>query len=364
VKKVPVPLGMDIIAPCLMIGLAFGRIGCFLNGCCYGAECQTAWAVQFPYFSDAYVTEFDQNVLKQAVPRDLLRPDHEKLADYMTEHNMESLQEPIDRELFAKLEVAGSLRTIDGVNKGSHLKQLAAQQKANAVHPAEIFSAVTAILICAFCLAYFTLPHVPGRVFAAMMIIEGAFRYLLEMLRVEPALVGRGTAYFPTLPPQSFEHDDQFRVGDRRNDFVVDVWECSHETRGAVIGRCKRRAGMMDRPRVAYSSSAPPRQAAKNVIHAANEMSGFSAMLVWLCQFRVRLREICSIQFWALPALPSRFVRQTLLPPAPTAASFIGYVPIEQIIPLFVTKIPGREAGVRLPEIGALAKAAHGRFCT
>jgi phosphatidylglycerol:prolipoprotein diacylglycerol transferase len=26
----------DIIAPALLIGLTFGRIGCFLNGCCYG----------------------------------------------------------------------------------------------------------------------------------------------------------------------------------------------------------------------------------------------------------------------------------------------------------------------------------------
>ena len=48
-KKVPIRVGMDVIAPCLMIGLAFGRIGCFLNGCCYGAECNVAWAVHFPY---------------------------------------------------------------------------------------------------------------------------------------------------------------------------------------------------------------------------------------------------------------------------------------------------------------------------
>src|SRR4051812_19152669 len=36
-SKIPLRLGMDIIAPCLMIGLGFGRVGCFLNGCCYGA---------------------------------------------------------------------------------------------------------------------------------------------------------------------------------------------------------------------------------------------------------------------------------------------------------------------------------------
>src|SRR5690606_38886019 len=29
-------------------GYAFGRIGCLLNGCCYGDVCTLPWAVQFP----------------------------------------------------------------------------------------------------------------------------------------------------------------------------------------------------------------------------------------------------------------------------------------------------------------------------
>ncbi len=41
----------DIIAPTLAVGLAIGRIGCFLNGCCYGqvacADCAVA-GVSFP----------------------------------------------------------------------------------------------------------------------------------------------------------------------------------------------------------------------------------------------------------------------------------------------------------------------------
>ena len=36
-----------------------------------------------------------------------------------------------------------------------------------------------------------------------MMMIEGVFRYMLEILRVEPAVVGRGTKLLPSLPPQS-----------------------------------------------------------------------------------------------------------------------------------------------------------------
>ena len=49
----PLLLG-DIIMPSLFIGLGFGRIGCFLYGCCYGGECDLPWAVQFPSDSLAF----------------------------------------------------------------------------------------------------------------------------------------------------------------------------------------------------------------------------------------------------------------------------------------------------------------------
>lgn len=38
----------DLAAPGLAIGYAVARIGCFLNGCCYGHECSLPWAVTFP----------------------------------------------------------------------------------------------------------------------------------------------------------------------------------------------------------------------------------------------------------------------------------------------------------------------------
>ncbi|MHC5054956.1 MAG: prolipoprotein diacylglyceryl transferase [Planctomycetota bacterium] len=41
----------DLGGPCMMFGLAFGRIGCFLNGCCFGAPTDLPWGVQFPYGS-------------------------------------------------------------------------------------------------------------------------------------------------------------------------------------------------------------------------------------------------------------------------------------------------------------------------
>lgn len=39
---------LDVLAPSLLLGGAFGRIGCFLYGCCYGKACELAWAVRFP----------------------------------------------------------------------------------------------------------------------------------------------------------------------------------------------------------------------------------------------------------------------------------------------------------------------------
>lgn len=38
----------DIMTPAIFIGIGFGRIGCLLNGCCYGDRCDLPWGIQFP----------------------------------------------------------------------------------------------------------------------------------------------------------------------------------------------------------------------------------------------------------------------------------------------------------------------------
>jgi phosphatidylglycerol:prolipoprotein diacylglycerol transferase len=37
----------DLGAPGFALGYAVGRLGCFLNGCCYGRECDLPWGVKF-----------------------------------------------------------------------------------------------------------------------------------------------------------------------------------------------------------------------------------------------------------------------------------------------------------------------------
>lgn len=44
----------DLAAPCMMLGLAIGRFGCLLNGCCWGKPTDAPWGVCFPPGSAAY----------------------------------------------------------------------------------------------------------------------------------------------------------------------------------------------------------------------------------------------------------------------------------------------------------------------
>jgi len=53
VRKISFPLLADLSAPALALGTAFTRIGCFLNGCCYGTVCHLPWAVVFPPTTEA-----------------------------------------------------------------------------------------------------------------------------------------------------------------------------------------------------------------------------------------------------------------------------------------------------------------------
>lgn len=163
-RKVPLRLGMDIVAPAVMLALFFGRIGCFLNGCCYGAECNLPWAVSFPYHSNAYLDQ----------------------------HSAGRIHVP-------ELEVAAGtkvrLRTPEEIEANPVLAEFVATDEegitaAHPVHPSQLYSAFNALLISAALIAFFTLHPPAGRVFALMLILKGMTRFILEMLRSEPAVIG------------------------------------------------------------------------------------------------------------------------------------------------------------------------------
>ncbi|MFQ5591432.1 MAG: prolipoprotein diacylglyceryl transferase family protein [Phycisphaerae bacterium] len=98
IKRKSVRLYLDILAPGLMWGLAFGRIGCFFNGCCFGGLCEVPdkpdapaelntsgslvqastgapqpkypWAVRFPYGSPAQIDAWEKR--RVTVPAELI----------------------------------------------------------------------------------------------------------------------------------------------------------------------------------------------------------------------------------------------------------------------------------------------------
>jgi phosphatidylglycerol---prolipoprotein diacylglyceryl transferase len=48
IQKLPLWKVADIFAPSIALGYVFGRIGCLMNGCCYGRACDLPWGIKFP----------------------------------------------------------------------------------------------------------------------------------------------------------------------------------------------------------------------------------------------------------------------------------------------------------------------------
>jgi len=62
VRRLDIWRVVDICAPSLAIGQAVGRIGCFLNGCCFGRP--VSWGIKFPPGSMASYEQFSQGLIK------------------------------------------------------------------------------------------------------------------------------------------------------------------------------------------------------------------------------------------------------------------------------------------------------------
>jgi phosphatidylglycerol:prolipoprotein diacylglycerol transferase len=67
-KRLPGWKIADILAPSIALGNAIGRIGCLLNGCCYGRVCSLRWAIRFPNQSAAWLQQFQQGLVGKSDP--------------------------------------------------------------------------------------------------------------------------------------------------------------------------------------------------------------------------------------------------------------------------------------------------------
>jgi phosphatidylglycerol:prolipoprotein diacylglycerol transferase len=219
----PVLAMADLVAPSLMVGLACGRIGCFLNGCCYGGETERPWAVTFPKFSSRH--ELD----KPPADRRYSPPYTDQAArGEMHGFVIESRDgEPVtvtrvdqgSSAAIAGLKIGDSIVRIDGAPidslgaaketifndfaNGSTLRlalrsghtvdlpPAAMPDRSRPVHPTQLYSAIDAGLLAWLLWAYYPLRRRDGEVIALLLLIHPITRFLLEYIRIdEPAVFG------------------------------------------------------------------------------------------------------------------------------------------------------------------------------
>ena len=61
--KKPLLRTLDIVVTALPLGHAFGRLGCFLNGCCHGILSEGPLGVRFPFGSEACTAHIDAKLI-------------------------------------------------------------------------------------------------------------------------------------------------------------------------------------------------------------------------------------------------------------------------------------------------------------
>jgi phosphatidylglycerol:prolipoprotein diacylglycerol transferase len=233
-EKVSIRWYMDIIAPSAALGLAIGRIGCFLNGCCFGGTCDLPWAVRFPFGSNVCVHQWKERLPGGGIRKELLYTDPASgvamplLRDFFTasdarldelaqlRREMLALKDRIDasndpaekqslRARLDELQRAGGkdlrklITVCENMNKygmsAHELRALAESYRTAPVHPTQLYSTVTALLIALFLNALYWRRTRDGQVICTLLLIEPVSRWVLEVIRADNPIdaIGRFT---------------------------------------------------------------------------------------------------------------------------------------------------------------------------
>ena len=63
-ERFPLGKGVDIVGAVMPLGIFFGRLGCFLGGCCFGLPTDGPFGLSFPGSSPASYEQFEQGLLR------------------------------------------------------------------------------------------------------------------------------------------------------------------------------------------------------------------------------------------------------------------------------------------------------------
>jgi phosphatidylglycerol:prolipoprotein diacylglycerol transferase len=201
----------DLIAPSILAGLAFGRIGCLLNGCCFGGETDRPWAVTFPRDSIPYMEQASLGRMFGLRVGDDGQGDALPVVEAVDE-NSAAADAGVKAGMKLALVNGNAVRNVDEAQQellvafasGLPLKletvsgqalQIAADQppRSRPVHPTQIYSSINAALLAWVLWSFFPFRRRDGEVFALMLTLYPIARFLLEIIRVdESAVFGTG----------------------------------------------------------------------------------------------------------------------------------------------------------------------------
>lgn len=217
----------DLFAPTVMLGMALGRIGCMLNGCCFGGPCDLPWAVHFPAGSPVHIRQIEkgqvfleglkivgdpdappvitavqpgspaeqaglrkgQTIVTLHGERTLPRQATENQADWDRVLSVEHAQQAL---LAAGRQGNQVWVRTAGVAKEAAFA-LTPLGESEPVHPTQIYSAINALLLCLFLLAIDPFCRRDGELFAWLLTLYPITRFIIEAIRIdEPAIWGTG----------------------------------------------------------------------------------------------------------------------------------------------------------------------------
>jgi len=213
-RRLPALAMADLVAPSMLAGLALGRIGCLLNGCCYGGESDAPWAITFPrenspgrlsgpYGDQAAAGRFYGFRIatpspNSAGPRiDRVDPGTPAAAaglevgDVVQAISGQTIDDADDaREALFTAFGEGQaleLRTADG--RTMTLPAVEPPPRTLPVHPAQIYSAIDAALLAWLLWSFYPYRTRDGQVMALMITLHPISRFLLEWIRVDESAV-------------------------------------------------------------------------------------------------------------------------------------------------------------------------------
>lgn len=226
-KRASLRLYADILAPSVMWGLAIGRIGCYLNGCCFGGTCDLPWAVRFPYGSGAFMSQWEER--RVPIPAELLLQGMEPIDYAVLNRSPEQLyraraddaearealetakSEHADAEALARLQARvdalakakaeaerdNQLAALESLTKmrsrehperpisPSELREMASALRSLPVHPTQLYESLHALVLCGLLTAFFRVRRRHGAVCGLLLICYPIGRFLIEMIRTD-----------------------------------------------------------------------------------------------------------------------------------------------------------------------------------